>query len=145
MAAKNDYMPIWKHFCLVKIEHHYWTAGSHQWFNAKQLSILWYIIWLSVLAGKNTMGNTILSICIMPTISYSPLTSIQFMSSINHSVLLWQGVSEINEFWCSEPKPIRVIIVREPPAEPPLRLRGNIAGDIEPWCRRRISLHNKSS
>lgn len=63
------------------------------------------------------------------------------MSSINHPELFI--VREINDFWYNELHTIWVLIVKEPPAK--LRLKEGLAGDVEPWCQQKMSLHNKSS
>lgn len=65
------------------------------------------------------------------------------MSSINHPELFI--VREINDFWYSELHTIWVLIIKEPPAKPTLRLKEGLAGDVETWCQQKISLHNKSS
>lgn len=61
------------------------------------------------------------------------------MSSINHPELFI--VREINDFWYNELHTVWVLIVKEPPA----KLRLKEAGDVEPWCQQKMSLHNKSS
>lgn len=83
--------------------------------------------------NTNMKGHIIMSVSIIQIIEYSPLTTIHFMSSINHSELFVAKRGRgINDFWYCKPKTISVIIVGEPPAKPPLRLNGGLAGDVEP-------------
>lgn len=131
---------VWKKSCF--------NENGASWLNSKKCQItkneLEYNLFHDSFVESRFLGSwrsrTGASIGITPVIFYS--NNNNQPASPERRTARWE-----TDKWCgcSEPRPITVLIVGEPPAKTPLRTEGGSAGDVEPWRQQKMSLHNKGS
>lgn len=162
VCVQTDFHNSSKQFC-TEVDNHTNRSLEHEWEYNKKIqdcastphSWDWHVFDVNSLSESSVercvVGFALAGGKTQPWITTSSRVSVSSRSlntlhrqqPINHPELFI--VREINDFWYSELHTIWVLIVKEPPAKPTLRLKEGLAGDVEPWCQQKISLHNKSS